>query len=308
MNIFKQGENPFESDDKVHPYYDYGYDDDYEEEYYFEDDDRDFDDGDIEGTINRHVFYSKTLSNKRYIDVYLPPGYHYKQYKSYPVLYMHDGNNLFDPGLSFCGVTWDVDNTIETLIKNNLMEEVIVVGISNTSNRDYEYTWTSMFLDFEKRREGGGGRKYARFIVNELKRFIDKNYRTLPFRETTAVVGSSLGGLISFYLGLYYPHVFSKIGIMSPSLWWGNGIVFKHVKDMAPNLQIWLDMGTNEYDEEDPDPEENIRNTRRLRQEFLELGYMEGDNLGYFEHEGATHNEHYWAERLHLPLLFFFGI
>ena len=300
-------EDPFQTEN-AQPYYAYGYDEDHEDEYYFEDSEENFEDEDIEGSISRHVFYSKSLANRRYIDVYLPPGYHQKQYKSYPVLYMHDGNNLFDPSLSFGGVTWNVDNTIETLIKNNLMEEIIVIGISNTSNRDYEYTWTSMFLDFENKREGGGGRKYARFIVNELKRFIDKNYRTLPFRETTAVVGSSLGGLISFYLGLYYPHVFSKIGIMSPSLWWGNGIVFKHVKDMAPNLQIWLDMGTNEFDEEDPDPEENIRNTRKLRGKLIDLGYVEGDNLGYFEHEGATHNEWYWAERLHLTLLFFFGL
>lgn len=306
--------NPLDEEDEnsvsenSSPYYDFGFENEEEAEEYYEDESEDsFDQDDIEGNINRHIFYSKTLANRRYIDVYLPPGYHQRLYKSYPVLYMHDGNNLFDPSISFGGTTWEVDTTIETLIENNLMEEIIVVGISNTYNRDYEYTWTSMYLDFDDRKQGGGGRKYSRFIVNELKPFIDRKYRTLPFRETTAVAGSSLGGLISFYLGLYYPHVFSKIGIMSPSLWWGNGIVFKHVKDLAPNLQIWLDMGTNEFDEEDPDPEENIRNTRKLRQKLIDLGYVEGDNLGYFEHQGAAHNEWYWAERLHLTLLFFFG-
>ncbi len=290
------------------PYYDFGFEqEENSEEFYDAETEDSFDQDDIEGNINRHVFYSKILTNRRYIDVYLPPGYHYNQFKSYPVLYMHDGHNLFDPSISFGGTTWEVDTTIETLINNNLMEEIIVVGINNTNNRDFEYTWTSMFLDFDDRKQGGGGRKYSRFIVNELKPFIDAKYRTLPFRETTAVIGSSLGGLISFYLGLYYPHVFSKIGIMSPSLWWGNGIVFKHVKEIAPNLEIWLDMGTYEYDDEDPDPEENIRNIRKLRKKLIDVGYEEGDNLGYFEHQGAGHSEWYWAERLHLPLLFFFG-
>jgi predicted alpha/beta superfamily hydrolase len=292
------------------PYYEFNFieNPEYEED---DEDDEEYEEDveDLEGTIYRHHFYSKTLSNRRLIDVYVPPNYHYEQYKSYPVLYMHDGNNLFDPSMSFGGVTWEVDTTVEDLIKNNLMEEIIVVGISNTYNRDYEYTWTSMYLDFDDMKQGGGGRKYSRFIVSELKPFIDKRYRTLPFRETTAVMGSSLGGLISFYLGLYYPHVFSKIGMMSPSLWWGNGIIFKHVKDIIPNMKIWLDMGTKEYDEDDPedDPEENIRNTRLLRSNLLNLGYVDNENLGYFEHSNAEHNEFFWAERLHLPLLFFFG-
>lgn len=294
------------SDDDIEnigtPYYDFSFSQE-------SDDDDDSYTSDVEGIINRHYFYSKTLSNKRFIDVYLPPGYHSRPYKYYPVLYMHDGNNLFDPSIAFGGVTWEVDSTVDFLINNNLIEDIIVVGISNTSNRDFEYTWTSMYLDFDDFKQGGGGRKYSKFVVSELKPFIDNKYRTLPFRETTAVMGSSFGGLISFYLGLYYPHVFSKIGIMSPSLWWGDGIVFKHAKDIAPNLKIWLDMGTHEYDDEDPeeDPERYLKDTRKLRDIFIDLGYVEEDNLGYFEHEDARHNELYWAERLHLPLLFFFG-
>ncbi len=288
---------------------------DNEEEYYDffnnEDDDEEEDDDSEEldlpskGTIKRHIFYSKFLNNKRYIYIYLPNSYFRNIYKSYPVLYMHDGNNLFDPSTSFGGVTWRVRENIEELVHNNLMEEVIVVGICNNGDRDEEYTWTAM--NYGNYKEGGNGRKYAKMIVNELKPFIDRHYRTLPYRETTAVMGSSLGGLISFYLGLYYPHIFSKIGIMSPSLWWGKGILFRHVKEIAPNLDIWLDMGTNEYDDDDEDPEENIRNVRKFRKKLIALGYVEGENLGYFEHQGADHNEWYWAERLHLPLSFFFG-
>lgn len=261
---------------------------------------------DIEkGTIKKHIVYSKTLNNRRPVYVYLPPSYHRNHYKAYPVLYMHDGNNLFDPKTSFGGNTWRVGETIEELVYNNLIEEIIVVGVSNNGNRDFEYTWTSM--NYGTYKEGGGGRHYAKFLVNELKPFVDSRYRTLPYRETTAVMGSSLGGVISFYLGLYYPHIFSKIGMMSPSLWWGNGILFRHAKDIAPNLEIWLDMGTNEYDEDDEDPEENIVSARKFRKKLMKLGYEEGDSLGYFEHEGADHNEWYWAERLHLPLSFFFG-
>lgn len=261
---------------------------------------------DINGIIKRHKFYSSTLGNKRYVDVYLPPGYYDRLYKSYPVLYMHDGNNLFDPKISFGGVSWDVDTTLEYLTEHNLIEEIIVVGISNSIGREYEYTWTSMYLDYDDIKQGGGGRKYSRFIVSELKPFIDNKYRTLPYRDTTAVMGSSLGGVISFYLGLYYPHVFSKIGMMSPSLWWGDGIIFKHAKNLVPNLQIWLDMGTKEYDE-DNEENEGILSTRRLSNILLDIGFIEDENLAYFEHEGARHNEEAWSERLHLPLMFFFG-
>lgn len=260
----------------------------------------------IKGIIKRHKFYSNTLGNRRYIDVYLPPGYYERLYKSYPVLYMHDGNNLFDPRISFGGVSWDVDLTVEYLTENHLIEEVIVVGISNSFEREYEYTWTSMYLDYDDIKQGGGGRKYSRFLVSELKPFIDNKYRTLPYRDTTAVMGSSLGGVISFYLGLYYPHVFSKIGIMSPSLWWGDGVLYKHAKNLVPNLQIWLDMGTKEYEGE-IDENEGIKSTRKLRDILLDIGFIDGENLAYFEHEEAEHNERDWSERLYLPLMYFFG-
>jgi predicted alpha/beta superfamily hydrolase len=260
----------------------------------------------IKGVIKRHKFFSKTLGNKRFIDVYLPPGYYERLYKSYPVLYMHDGNNLFDPKISFGGVSWDVDLTVEYLTENNLIEEIIVVGISNSFDREYEYTWTPMYLDYDDIKQGGGGRKYSRFLVSELKPFIDNKYRTLPYRDTTAVMGSSLGAIISFYLGLYYPHVFSKVGMMSPSLWWGNGIVYKHAKNLVPNIQIWLDMGTKEYEGEIYE-NEGIESTRKFRDVLLDIGFIEGENLAYFEHEGAEHNERSWAKRLHLPLMYFFG-
>jgi predicted alpha/beta superfamily hydrolase len=96
---------------------------------------------------------------------------------------------------------------------------------------------------------------------------------------------------------------------MSPSLWWGNGIIFRHTKKLSGDLQIWLDMGTREYDPEYESKEnnENMRDVRKLKNILLQRGYVEGKNLGYYEHMNAKHSEFYWGERLHLSLLFFFS-
>jgi predicted alpha/beta superfamily hydrolase len=257
------------------------------------------------GSITRHSIFSKHLRNERGIDIYLPPGYFLNTNRHYPVLYMHDGNNLFFPSLAFGGMPWHVDSTIDKLVNNNLMREIIVVGIYNTMGRSYEYTWTPM--RHRHGTEGGGGEKYARFIVEELKPYIDHHYRTLADRDNTAVMGSSLGGLISFYLGLFYPHVFSKIGIVSPSFWWGNGISFKHVDHITSHLSIWMDMGTKEGYYTNIERNMNIMSTRFMRKKLLERGYADGYNLAYLEDKGGKHNEYSWGKRFHLPLLYFFG-
>jgi predicted alpha/beta superfamily hydrolase len=251
----------------------------------------------IEGTIVRHTFYSNSLKNERLIDIYLPPGYETETATSYPVIYMHDGNNLFDPEMAFGDVVWEVDSTIEKLLKINQIEKVIVVGIHNTMGREYEYTWVEM--EEEGNIVGGGGPKYAEFIINELKPFIDSTFRTLTDRENTAVMGSSLGGLISFYLGLYYPDVFSKIGAMSPSLWWADKIILEHARKIRNDLKVWIDMGTEEnMDQAD---------LRKIKEILVEKGYVEGETLAYLEDKGADHNEQDWAKRFYLPLLFFFS-
>jgi predicted alpha/beta superfamily hydrolase len=257
------------------------------------------------GFINRQHYFSNYLKNARDIDIYLPPSYKHNHRKHYPVIYMHDGNNLFFPSIAFAGVPWHVDHTIDKLVNNNLMDEVIVVGIHNTNGRDYEYTWTPMRMRHGF--QGGGGHLYAKFITEELKPFIDQHFRTLSDRNNTSVIGSSLGGLISFYLGLYYPHVFSMIGMFSPSLWWGNGIPFKHAEQMSHELKIWIDMGTKEGYYRGIDRNMNIMSIRFMRKKLLERGYADGYNLAYFEDKGGKHNEYSWGKRLHLPLMFFFG-
>ncbi|MFN8577281.1 MAG: alpha/beta hydrolase-fold protein [Candidatus Sericytochromatia bacterium] len=259
----------------------------------------------LKGTIVRHHINSRHLNNSRDLDIYLPPTYFKNPCKRYPVLYMHDGNNLFYPQIAFAGVPWKVDITVDNMINNRLIEEIIVVGIHNTMGRNYEYTWTEMHSYHGK--EGGGGSRYAKFLTEEVKPFIDYKFRTLNDRNNTAVMGSSLGGLISFYLGLHNPDVFGKIGMISPSLWWDKGIAFKHVFHIIPHLQIWLDMGTKEgYTRKDKE-NINILMTRFMKEHLIRLGYREGYNLGYLEEKGGMHNEYWWGKRLHMPLIFFFG-
>lgn len=261
------------------------------------------------GEIRMHrQFHSRYLEFERDIIVYLPPSYRKQPHKRYPVLYMHDGNNVMDPRTSFAGVAWEVNDSVERLVAEGKMQEVIVVGVYNTPARMYEYTWTQMTLDAHGP-QGGHGKKYARFLAKELKQFIDKTYRTLADRNNTAVMGSSLGGLINFYLGRHYGDVFGKVAMMSPSFWWGNGIVFKHAQKYPEDLKIWLDMGVYECGAHQPDSNnQTLQMTRKMRDLFLKMGYAEDLNFQYYEDPHGHHNEYSWAQRLHRPLQFFFGI
>src|SRR5262249_44323272 len=155
-------------------------------------------------------FHSKILNNDRRLIVWLPPGYNTRQQR-YPVLYMHDGQNLFDDATSFLG-EWHADETATMLIEQKRIEPIIIVGVENTgTSRLDEYTPTEGEdrTGATTRRAGGRGELYAQFLIQEVKPFIDANYRTLPDREHTAVAGSSLGGLISLYLGYQHGDVFS---------------------------------------------------------------------------------------------------
>lgn len=262
----------------------------------------------LKGDIRLHKqFYSRYLEFERDIIVYLPPSYKTQTHRRYPVLYMHDGNNTMDPRTSFAGVAWEVNDTVERLVKEGLMDEIIVVGVYNTPARMYEYTWTQMVID-GPHPQGGHGKKYARFLTKELKQFIDHHYRTLSDRNNTAIMGSSLGGLINFYIGRHYHDVFGKVAMMSPSFWWGNGIVYKHVQNYPRNLKLWMDMGIYECGSDQPDANSyTLRMTRKMREMFIRLGYKESDDFSYFEDPHGHHNEYSWARRLHRPLLFFFA-
>lgn len=257
------------------------------------------------GTLYRMPSHSEILGETRQLDIYLPPGYH-KSRESYPVLYMHDGNNLFYPELAFGGTAWRVNHVVDKLVNHKLLNKIIVVGVHNTMARNEEYTWTEMARG--PYREGGKGPFYASYLVEELKPLIDRSFRTRKGKRHTAVMGSSLGGLISFYLGRFYSGVFGHIGCVSPSFWWDDRAALSEAQEYPKNLNIWLDMGTREGGEKVKiDQNANILNLRRAKRALEARGYTEGKNLGYLEVRGGLHNEWHWGERLHLPLLFFFG-
>ena len=251
----------------------------------------------------RH-FPSKILNSSRNIILYLPPSYFKNETSRYPVIYMHDGNNIFDAYTAFMGVEWEVDEAAETLMVNNAIKEAIIVGVYNTPHRMDEYTPTR-----SERYGGGRGDEYIRFLIEELMPAVNGKFRTLTTRENTGIMGSSLGGLISLYAGLAYPDVFSMIGAISPSLWWDDRYMereFVANKKHQRGMKIWLDMGTREG-MNSQGYSMALEDTRRMSKLLEQLGYTQGQDLYYFEHQGAGHDEASWAARIHLPLLFFLG-
>ncbi len=234
--------------------------------------------------------YSPELDNRRNVITYLPPSYGTGE-RRYPVIYMHDGQNLFDEVTSFAE-EWGVDNTMEALGEIGL--EAIVVGVFNTGeNRLAEY---SPFEDAEGR--GGAGDRYLDFLVDTLKPRIDRDFRTRPDRDHTLVIGSSMGGLISLYAFFRRPEVFGKAAVMSPSLWFADRAVFPFV-EAAPYTpgKLYLDVGTREG-------KTTVADARHLREILLRKEYRRHRDLVYVEQRGADHSEAAWRQRLHYAIDF----
>lgn len=254
------------------------------------------------GNIQHHpAVASKFLGRTRDVWVYLPPGYDAAKGVRYPVLYMHDGNNVFDGKTAFGGHEWGADESAERLIKSGEVVPFIIVGVGNTADRTEEYTWVEG--QYAGKTLGGRGRDYAKFLVGELKPLIDKTYRTKADRANTAVMGSSLGGLMDLYLARHEGDVFGKIGVMSPSVWWSDRAVLAEVPQMPTNLKIWLDMGAREGN----DAEAALEDARALKRALVKRGYAEGASFHYQEDAMGGHNEQAWAYRLPFALKFFFG-
>mgnify|MGYP006382354635 FL=1 len=245
----------------------------------------------IVGKVEYHKeVFSPILNNKRDIVVWLPIGYNPQKNldKKYPVLYMHDGQNIMDPKTAYVGKDWRVDETVMKLIKQKKIKEIIVVGIYNSPDRLDEYSWT------EK------GQNYLKFIVTELKPFIDSSYKSLSDKDNTAIMGSSMGGLISFYAAWHYPDVFSMAGCLSSSFYYNNDRSIKQVEEYTGHknhVKFYLDHG-----------EDGSTRGQRMFVELSKKGYVIGQDIDYFYAPGAGHSEKEWAARLERPLLFFFGI
>ena len=250
---------------------------------------------------------SAHLASTRNVLVYLPPRYDVEPAARYPVLYMHDGQNLFDRATAFGGHEWEMDETAEALIAAGKIQPLIIVGIYNTGARMTEYTPVGATPA-----AGRSGDDYERFVIEELKPFIDRTYRTRPERENTAVAGSSLGGLMSLEMAMRHPETFGKAGVVSPSLFWNNGQMIQEAGEHArrgdlKGERFWIDIGTNEQ----PIPpgasaSPAVQNARRLVAEFRTAGLTEGVNYTYVEVPGGEHNETWWARRMDRMLMFLF--
>jgi predicted alpha/beta superfamily hydrolase len=252
----------------------------------------------LTGDVRKHdAFHSRYLAHDRTIIVYLPPGYDDETADRYPVLYLHDGQNVFDRATSI-GEEWHVDEKAQAMILAGEIAPLIVVGIYNTGvHRIDEYAPTA------RPDMGGGGHAddYGRMLVEELKPFIDSTYKTLPSAASTAIGGSSLGGLLTIHLGLRYPTAFNKLAVMSPSVWWDDRVILREIAGLPHKLplRIWLDAGTAEG-------EQVIADARALRDALVAKGWTIGDDLAYLEAPGGEHNEQSWGARIDAVLKFLF--
>lgn len=237
-------------------------------------------------------FHSKFLPKDRDIIVWLPPGYKSETTKRYPVLYMHDGLSVF--------ANWRFDETALALISNQQIEPLIIVCVANGGTGEDRYDEYTPTRDPNYTKSGNAD-KYGRMLAEELKPFIDSEYRTLTDASNTGLGGASLGGLVTLYLGLKYPATFSRLAVLSPSIWWDRGMILREVKSLKskPSSRIWLDVGTDE--------EQGRTNlTRLLRDALKAKGWVLDSDLFYFEAKGAKHEEEAFARRGGLFLKFLF--
>jgi predicted alpha/beta superfamily hydrolase len=222
--------------------------------------------------LHKHQdFISRLVEDHHDLVVYLPPMYETEGERRFPVLYMQDGQNLFDPETSFIkGEYWRMGETADALVAAGAIEPLIIVGIYNAG-------------------------------VKRVDEYTPVEYRTLPGTEHCGMGGSSLGGLVTLYLGLRYPTIFSRLAVMSPSAWWRNRAILKSVAALSQKheLRIWLDIGTKESTRAVPD-------ARALRDGLINKGWQLGKDLAYFEADGAEHNESAWAQRAGPMLTFLF--
>ncbi|MFA5833564.1 MAG: alpha/beta hydrolase-fold protein [Bacteroidota bacterium] len=248
-----------------------------------------------EQTIRGKVEYHRQLSgdglnHKRDVIVWLPPSYEKNPKKNYPVLYMHDGQNIFDPSTAFTGYDWRVDEVADSLIKLKKIEEIIIVGIYNSPDRLPEYSDTPL------------GTAYMNFVINVVKPMIDSTYRTKPGKEHTGIIGSSLGGLSSLLFVWKRQDVFGMAGCVSSAFWYDDEKTLKEIKAYSghkKNVKVYLDCGGRE--------KELVGGYKRMVEILKSKGFKKGKDLEYTLDAKGTHNEYYWSKRVWRPLVFMYG-
>ena len=254
----------------------------------------------------RHDVPSLYLGSNRRITVWLPPGFHRRIHRQrYPVLYLNDGQNLFDPARAFCGNTWRVAEVAEDLVRRRRIPPILIVGIDHgVLRRAREY------LPVEDQRNPFArrplGREYAEFVTRELIPFVVRNYPVVRGASTTGFGGSSYGAMAALYTALVKPGVFGRLLLESPSLYVARG----HLLRMARSAKRWparvyLGVGTKETRREDWN-EETVRNVLLLER-ALRRARLGPRRLRVRVEEGASHTESAWAARLPDALEFLFG-
>ena len=252
----------------------------------------------------------------RNVEVWLPKEYTARPDRKFPVLYMHDGQNVFNPATSYTGVAWEADSTAEAMIGRGEIEPMIIVAVWNSPRRFAEYCpqrplaeapdsirdqLMALRKDFQKELYSDA---YLRFLVDELKPHIDSAYRTLADRRHTAIAGSSMGGLISIYALCEYPEVFGAAGCVSTHwpLGYSNdtpgvaetlkAYLTAHLPDASTGHRIYFDHGTATLDAL------YEAHQQRIDQIMRDKGYRAPDNWTTLRFEGAQHTESAWRDRL----------
>ena len=236
---------------------------------------------------------SPELQNYRDIIVAVPPSYHSAS-RSYPLVIMHDGQNLFDPDTSYVGA-WGMIGVLRDLAAEGI--EVVVAGIANTGPfRKYEY---SPFRD--PKHGGGDGDRYLSFVIDQVIPRVESQFRVEHTPAGRSIAGSSMGGLVSLYALWKHPGVFGAAAALSPSVWFADEAILEFVRERpAPRGRLWLDTGTEEG-------ATMLDSVRRLRDAIVEGGLTEGPRFEYVEDEGANHHEEHWGRRMRRALPFLVG-
>jgi predicted alpha/beta superfamily hydrolase len=260
----------------------------------------------VTGELRFHELHSRIFRNTRMLRIWLPPRYDApdNETKHYPALYLNDGQNLFDRATAFAGVEWQVDETADRLIRQEVIPPLIIVGIDNTQgDRIKEYLPYRSFHPPVLRPQG---KRYPDFLMNDVMPFVSERYRIARGPENTGLGGSSLGALISLYTVIERPGVFSRLLLESPSLFVSNRRSLKYSRHFRrwPE-KVFMAMGTRESGREDKD-KQVVEDVRELERSLRRAGLDESRLLVNID-EGATHNEREWAKRFPAALSFLFG-
>lgn len=265
----------------------------------------------VAGALWRHAKFASAFADARNVDVWLPADY--SKTAKYAVVYMHDGQNLFNPGEAFGGVDWGVDETMTRLIAEKRIRPAIVVGIWNTPKRVIEYAPQKAYdlanrgniatspLAVPQKAESD---EYLKFIVSELKPFIDTNYATAADRKNTFIMGSSMGGLISLYALSEYPKIFGGAGGVSTHFPLGAGVFLAYLNKHLPpakNHKIYFDYGTETLDAQYEPYQLKADEIMRKK------GYRQNVDWTTRKFPGEEHSEKSWRKRVDAPLTFFLG-